>query len=194
MAHPRKLIRDDTATRLGAITFAGQPVPVHKMRFLPTAEAALPCLCVYTLRLAAQAAGAASGAMQFKDTLTLAVEVIVASHGDAVTEDELDALCEAVENCLLQDPDWLKVNFIESVEGIDTDIQSGKIGAKRRHLAARLSFRVTYRTVFQPAPLGTLDQLAIHVATLDPRDTSQPFPPEDWQETPHAIIALPPPT
>lgn len=187
--HHRQVIRDATVARLSAAFAAPvpnpdniKPVPVHGMRFLPHADAALPALCVYTLRSQAAKEGDAKGHPAFRDTLTLAVEVIVASHGDARTEDDLDDLCERIENALLCNPDWIAVCLIESVESVDTDIQSGTLSAKRRYLAARISFRLTYRTAYEPAGLLPLFSIRAAVLPREPRDTTLPFPPAAWRD------------
>ncbi len=196
--HHRQVIRDATVARLG-MAFAApvpnpdniKPVPVHGMRFLPHADADLPALCVYTLRSQAAKEGDAKGAPAFRETLTLAVEAIIASHGDARNENALDDICERIENALLCSAAWIKDCLIESVESVDTDIQAGKLGTKRRYLAARLAFRITYRTAFEPSGLLPLSSIRAAVLPREPRDITLPFPPAAWRDQAQIHVDLP---
>jgi len=178
---PRKAIRNAAAAQLVA-AFPG--MAVHKMRFLPTADSELPCILVHTMREEAAKAGNAHGHPAFQNRLTLAVQVIVASHGSVAEEDELDDLCEGVENALLCDQAWWKSAdyALEAFEAADTDIQSGALGKKRRYLAGRISLRLRHRTEFPPGPLGDLEAVRVTVLPIEPRDETQEFPPLAWRE------------
>lgn len=178
--HPRRVFRDAVAARLAAV-FPG--APIHRMRWLPNEDDKLPCLLIYTIREEAVKAGLAHGHPAFENRLTLAVEAIISARASERPEDQLDALCEGVEDALLCDQAWWLACKLESIEAVDTEISGSDAGAaNRRLLGARMSFRLTYRTEFHPAGVTPLKAVSVTVLPLEPRDDSADFPPADWRE------------
>lgn len=184
MAHPRKVIRHETADRLPGLFDPGLFTDrVYRGRYLPLGEDFERAICVYTLRNEARREGAQTQPT-FKDTTSLAIEVYLQGEGEDV-EDLLDDIIDIIENRLIGDSAWRMACGIEHIDGISTQYKIEGKGAKA-FIAAQLALDLQHRTTFPP--LGLLDLKGFNLALkpIEPRDTTQPFPPADWRESPFA--------
>lgn len=164
----RRAFRDDVVTRLKAAAV----VPaerVYPTRTPPLRIEKLPAVCVYTLEERGVSI-AEGGHPVFRNTLTLAIEVVTTAEKDEELDEACDDLCEKVERALLNDPKFGEP--FEQIGAFNTEIALGEEGEKR-FICARLVFDLTYVTEYPPT-LGEDSNFGGVNVRIDARDPADP--------------------
>lgn len=175
MAHPRQAIRDAFAALLvAANTAAGNNVFANRQRPFRLAE--LPGLALYTTEEEIDGDSRNSSPTVLRRILSLNVEVGVKAINNP--DDEMDALCQEVENVAALN---------ETLGGLvasgpiltKTEIDLWTDGSNQQYVIATMTFEIEYDTDWPSADAQPLDDLTlVHAETrvqgnLDGDDTGQ---------------------
>ncbi|MDE1715743.1 hypothetical protein PWG14_25075 [Chromobacterium amazonense] len=132
------------AALLAANTLAGQKV--YASRDLPVAPPGMPLVLVLPPQ-ERKAGRGPNGAPQFLSVATVAIHVRVSGTSAGQAEDQLDALCEQIENAVLTD--FTILRMAQQVLAVDTEVEIS--AGQREHLGeAWMRFDFEYPELFAP--------------------------------------------
>lgn len=138
MAHVRKQIRDYFLTQLTGLDTTGSNAFASRIYTLDNAK--LPALIVYT-----NSESSNDTSFGFKKVQERRLEVVVEAYVRALTtfDDDIDQICEEVEEAILDAPQLGGLAILTELQSTEANY-SGE--AEQPIATVRLSFEVTYRT------------------------------------------------
>ncbi|PRP68611.1 hypothetical protein BUE93_21460 [Chromobacterium amazonense] len=165
----RVQIRNAVVAALQAAnTLAGQKV--YASRDWPLTPPGMPSILVLPPQ-ERKAGRGPTGAAQFLSVATVAIHARVSGTSYGQVEDQLDTLCEQIENAVLTD--YAILRMVQQVLAVDTEVEI--TAAQREHLGeAWMRFDFEYPELF--APTITQPLTDIH-GTVDAVANGSPAPP-----------------
>lgn len=165
MSGERKLIRQDLVARLMGKTKAQNRV--YGARTIPLPDEALSAILVTVKRERAEPLGI-GGEPNFRNTITVMIEPVVAETKDATHADKLDDLTAEIETVLLTDPEWVKQ--FEKIAFEEHELNYYTDASQKQIASAAMQFDLTYRTQYEPVVVDDFVTLHLDVDAIDPAD------------------------
>ncbi|WP_299377292.1 hypothetical protein [uncultured Kiloniella sp.] len=155
--HERTRLRNDVVTRLKAAnTVAGDDV--YKSRVVSFEKDELPALSIFTLEQ--QGSNSGSHTPVFDDEITLQIDAYVATNDG--WDDQLDIICEQVEDALLKDPEFVKQ--FSTIKSLSTNIAFSDEG-ETTIATAVIKIGLKFTSEYHPVITDDLEGIDVQVTS-----------------------------